>query len=122
MKKMMEQNKYLRRNLKELMKKRKDLAIKVCKLTSVNRNFEKAKGILSPMAAALFQNEVQNRPRKPRGRDYSAEIKNFALKQIFYSNSGYENLRKTLTLPTRRTILNDLAHVHCSPGHLTNVM
>ena len=122
MKKLMEQNKYLRRNLKDSMKKRKDLAIKVRKLTAVNRNFEKAKGILSPMAAALFQNEVQNRPRKPRGRDYSAEIKNFALKQIFYSNSGYENLRKTLTLPTRRTILNDLAHVHCSPGHLTNVM
>eukprot|EP00795_Rhopilema_esculentum_P017191 gene17191-8732_t len=69
----------------------------------------------------LFLNEVKNKGRKPAGRRYSEELKQFALTVNFYSHRAYNFLRKIFKLPHESSIKQWTASVNCEPGFLTEV-
>ena len=83
---------------------------------------------MNPTAKELFKNECKNGPVMARGREYSAEIKNFSLEQAFFSNSGYEHLQSGapgkpgLSLPSGRSLKRYVEDVNCQPGHLENIL
>ena len=83
---------------------------------------------MNPLAAEIFRNELKNSDRPPRNREYSAVIKDFSLKQSFYSGSGYDQLRSSepgkpgLSLPSRRSMRRYVFPVDCGPGFLLNVI
>lgn len=76
---------------------------------------------MNPVAVELFHNEVKNCNKPPNRRRYSEEVKDFAFKQMYHSTAGYEQLRKTFTLPTTRALRSELKDVECNPGILLNV-
>ena len=76
----------------------------------------------SPVAIEVFENVITNGCKKVQGRRYSVKLKRFALRQSFWSNSGYEDLRKHFCLPSRRTISRKLEGITGDPGILTSVI
>lgn len=77
---------------------------------------------MNPMAAELFENEKRNEGKRPKQRRYSNKMKLFALEHSFYSNAGYNNLKKVFYLPNIRSIRRDLEGIECDPGILYQVL
>ena len=48
-------------------------------------------------AKEIFKNELRNRKRLPKNREFSKRLVNIACIQKFHSNSGFENIRKIRT-------------------------
>ena len=117
-----------RRMLVRARKKIMQLRKEIQQLKSTKEDVRKFTNEMNPLAAELFKNELYNFGRPPKGRDYSPMIKDFALKQSFYSSSGYDQLRSTQPgdpgqpLPSRRSLRNYVFPVNCRPGHLINVI
>jgi hypothetical protein len=79
--------------------------------------FDAIDGILSE----LVDNQGKNKTRRTN-RDYSDEIKTFALTVHYYSPKTYNYLRSKFILPSSRTIRKWLESVDCEPGFLKDVI
>ena len=66
-------------------------------------------------------NEVKNKSRKPMGRSYSEELKQFALTLNLYSHRAYNFLRKIFKLPHQSSIKQWTATVNYGPDFLSEV-
>ena len=83
---------------------------------------------MNPLAKMLFKNELFNGVKKPKSRTYTEDIKNFAFKLSYYSNSAYNFLlsknpgEEGLSLPASRSIRRYLYPIECRPGHLLQVL
>ncbi len=118
-----EEHQRLKKRLIQKQLKISDQNKKIKELKSRKLDVKELTKNMKPMAAALFENELKNGPRDPRGHSFEDIIKEFAFKQSFYSSRGYEFLRREVfTLPSLRSIRNYLAPVECAPGHLTGVI
>lgn len=127
----MSQNIELRRQLKR--EKQAKLKMKL-EMAALKKEVQRARAILrssesmNPLAAELFRNELRNGVLHPQSRTYTEEIKDFAVRQSFYSNAGYRHLRSAspgdpgLSLPSTRSIRRYLEPIECNPGYLVNVM
>ena len=54
-------------------------------------------------AKEIFKNELRNRKRLPKNREFSKRLVDIAYIQKFHSNSGYENLQRIFSFPCLRT-------------------
>jgi len=115
----------LKRKLEIEQEKNKVLRVKLQMKTNKLSLLRKKKSLphtTSPVAVEVFENIIVNGCKKIQGRRYSVKLKRFAIIQSFWSNSGYEDLRKHFCLPSRRTISRKLEGITADPGILTSVI
>ena len=72
-------------------------------------------------AKEIFRNELRNRKRLPKNREFSKRLVDIACIQKFHSNSGYENLRIIFSFPCPRTLRRKTEKIDCSPGYQENI-
>lgn len=72
--------------------------------------------------SALYLNEMENSTRSEKETMYSKAVKQFAIKQSYFSYKGYENLRKTFTLPTAQSLRRYMSHIECEEGFLEGII
>lgn len=77
---------------------------------------------LTPTARELYNNEVRNIGKDKNRKVYNEHIKQFALKQAYFSRAGYEHLRSIFTLPAPQTLNTCLSKISCNDGFLQNTI
>ncbi len=101
------------KGLLQSLKKEQKLSQDACSLMMHN---------FSGMSYQLFENELKNSSKDPKGRKYSEDLKRFALTLQYYSPAAYSHLRKTLALPHPSSIRAWSSTVECEPGFHSEVI
>ncbi len=65
---------------------------------------------------SLFKNTKTNVKRKPSGRRYDDQMKEFALTLYFYSPKAYKYVRSIIPLPNPSSLRKWSSSVNCEPG------
>ena len=65
---------------------------------------------------SLFKNTKKNAKRKPSGRRYDDQVKEFALTLYFYSPKAYKYVRSIIPLPDPSSLRGWSSSVNCEPG------
>jgi hypothetical protein len=121
LKKQLHRSKISKKKLKEKLR-----AVESLKIAA--QNIVQGMEDMNPLAKMLFKNELFNGVKKPKSRTYTEDIKNFAFKLSYYSNSAYNFLlsknpgEEGLSLPASRSIRRYLYPIECRPGHLLQVL
>lgn len=123
MRNVLAENLRLRVQLKRARRTLERLKGEVRQLESNVGKFKDACSKLTPVAAELFLNEINNFGKPATARYYNDKIKDFAIQMSFFSGSGYRHLReKVFHLPSPRSLRNYLSKVQCQPGFLISVI
>ena len=99
-------------------KKSKELLAMSLKLRKLRSNHTR---IIHRNAKEIFKNELRNRKRLPKNREFSKRLVDIAYIQKFHSNSVYENLRRIFSFPCPRTLRRKTEKIDCSPGYQENI-